>query len=72
MYAERVANTTKPVPRTIPARLAPLNGKNQIEKIAVAIDSRVPIRNTADCFITFLCLIVLLLSRGRTFRTSCS
>ena len=53
MYAARVANTTKPVPITIPARLAPLNGKNHIEKIAVATDSRVPIRNTVDCFIYF-------------------
>jgi hypothetical protein len=28
-----------------------LNGKNQIAKIAVATDSRVPTRNTVDCFI---------------------
>lgn len=54
MIPERLATTIKPVPRTIPARDAPLNGKNQVEKMAP--NTRETVRASA----MFECLIFLL------------
>ena len=60
MTVKRPATTINPVPRIRPARVTPLNGKNQIEKIAIATDASASTSAMVECFIVILCLIVLL------------